>query len=168
MNLYELSENYRRFNESLEAGEIPEEAIADTLEGIAGEFNEKVDNVTSIIKARRAEAEAIKAEVAALTARMKRKINEAERLAAYIDEALKRVGVAKFESARHRITFLTSRPLEIADEAALIDYLEAQGYDALLTYKAPTVNKTEIKAAMASGESFPGCTIVERKNIQIK
>jgi hypothetical protein len=34
MKLYELSETYTKLQAAIEAGEIPEEAIADTLEAV--------------------------------------------------------------------------------------------------------------------------------------
>ena len=40
--------------------------------------------------------------------------------------------------------------------------------EVLLTYKTPTVNKTEIKKAIASGVSLDGVHIENRQNIQIK
>ena len=50
MNLYEISADYQRFQEQVESGEIPEEAIADTLEAIEGNFDDKVDSIACIIK----------------------------------------------------------------------------------------------------------------------
>ena len=59
MNLYEISVDYRRFQEQVESGEIPEEAIADTLEAIEGNFDDKVDSIACIIKSLLAEAKEI-------------------------------------------------------------------------------------------------------------
>ena len=39
MKLYEISNEYNQFLQAVEDEEIPIEAVADTLEGIKGEFN---------------------------------------------------------------------------------------------------------------------------------
>ena len=168
MSLYSIAAEYERFFSMIEAGEIPEEAIADTLDSIEGEFREKLENTISVIKNKRAEIEAIKEEVKALTERLKAKTKDAERLIGYVALVFERTGKEKYESARHKVSFRKSEALEIADEEALINFLEAKGYDALLKYEMPTVNKTEVKAAIARGESFPGAEIVKKLNIQIK
>ena len=80
MNLYEISVDYRRFQEQVESGEIPEEAIADTLEAIEGNFDDKVDSIACIIKSLLAEAKEIKSERDALDGRMKQKQKVADRL----------------------------------------------------------------------------------------
>ena len=40
MKLYELASDYRELMDKLEAGERPEELLADTLEGIRGALEE--------------------------------------------------------------------------------------------------------------------------------
>ena len=48
MKLYEIAAEYQAFLDAVEAGEIPEEAIGDTLDGIVGEFDQKADNIAAI------------------------------------------------------------------------------------------------------------------------
>ena len=48
------------------------------------------------------------------------------------------------------------------------DFLHEDIEEALLYYKTPTVNKTEIKKAIADGVKFDGVRIESRQNIQIK
>ena len=69
MKLYEISNEYNQFLQAVEDEEIPIEAVADTLEGIKGEFNEKADNIACMIKNQEAEMLAIKAEKDALNKR---------------------------------------------------------------------------------------------------
>ena len=58
MTLYEIAQDYQIFLEQIEAGEIPEEAVEDTLDSMAGEFREKADQIACVIKNLRAEAAA--------------------------------------------------------------------------------------------------------------
>ena len=55
MKLYEISDEYNQFLQAVEDEEVPIEAVADTLEGIKGEFNEKADNIACMIKNQEAE-----------------------------------------------------------------------------------------------------------------
>jgi len=41
MNLYEISSNYRALLEAIESGDIPEDAVADTLEAVGGDWTQK-------------------------------------------------------------------------------------------------------------------------------
>ena len=66
MSLYSLINDYQDFLEAVEAGEIPEEAITDTLEAIEGEIEVKIDNIASAIKNLTAEASMIRTEEKAL------------------------------------------------------------------------------------------------------
>ena len=168
MSLYAIATEYERFIMMIEDGDIPEDAIADTLESIEGELNVKIDNILSVVKNMRAEAEAIKSEVKELTERAKLKERKAKSLLDYINATLSRLGMSGFESARHKVSYRKSQALEVEDEDALIDFLAANGYDDLLKYERPSINKTELKLAIDRGESFPGAEIKKKLNIQIK
>ena len=43
MNLIDLTNDYLKVKEMAENGEIPFEAVADTLDGLEGEFDSKAD-----------------------------------------------------------------------------------------------------------------------------
>ena len=101
MKLYEISADYQRFQEQIESGEIPEEAIADTLEAIEGEFDDKVDNIACIIKSLLAEAKEIKSERDALDGRMKQKQKTADRLTKSLKDEMLFSGRTKVETPRN-------------------------------------------------------------------
>ena len=50
MTLYEINQTYQEFFDKVESGEIPEEAVSDTLESLDGEFEDKADNIACYIK----------------------------------------------------------------------------------------------------------------------
>lgn len=169
MKLYELSDIYKSFLDAMEAGEITDaEAIADTLESLDATFNDKADAVACMIKGLDAEAAAIKAEAAALTERAKAKANRAEWLRGYLSNNMLRMGLSKIETPRVKLTFRKSEAVEILDEMAFIEQLQKDGNDQYLSYKAPTINKIELKAAIKAGAEFIGAALVERQNLQVK
>ena len=167
MKLYEIAADYQRFIEAVENGDIPEEVIADTLESITAELEDKADNIACLIKNLTAEAEAIKAEEENLANRRKSKENQVKRMKEYLSEVLQKSGFSKLETARNKITFRKSESIGIEDETEFIKWAEEYN-DIFLTYKQPTINKTAIKKALADGVEVVGVSVETKQNIQIK
>lgn len=167
MKLYEIAADYAALLDAIEAGQIPEEAINDTLESVAAVLEDKVDNIACYIKNLTAFVGEIKAEEQALAARRKAKENQIERMKEYLQDTLLRLGRDKVETARNKVTFRKSQSVQIDDESAFIEWAKTSG-DEYLTYKEPTINKTAIKSAIADGIEIAGATVVTKQNIQIK
>lgn len=152
MSLYQLAKEYQALYDQID--DIPEEAFADTLEGIQGEFNEKADSLACFIKSLKAEADDIKAEAAALKEREAAKRARADRLRAYLLEQMEAIGVRKIESTRNVISVAKS-PARLVVDGDFTRWAEESGRDDLLTYKAPEPNKTAIKDAIKAGTEIP-------------
>lgn len=164
MTLYELSEQYAQLMEAIENGEIPEEAIADTLEGLTGDFDEKADNIACIIKNELAIADRIKYESDQMYDRMTAHKNRAKFLKEYLSKQMQHAGRKKIETARNCISFRPSTRTVIDDEKYLVrehpDYCEST-----IAYK---VNKTAVRDALKSGQEIKGAHLEQSLNIQIK
>lgn len=165
MRLYELTNDYRTLMEEIDAGNIPEDAIADTLEAITGSIEEKADSIACILKSIEVEIAAFKAEEDRLCARRKAKQAAHDRLKAYLSGHLLAAGIDKVETPRNKITFLKSESVEI-DEEAFTRWAMAFRDD-LLIYTAKA-NKTEVKRAIEEGTEVIGAEIRVNQNIQIK
>lgn len=166
MRLYELTNDYLALQAAIENDEIPEEALADTLEAITGSLEDKVDSIACILKGMEADMAAIKAEEDRLKARRQVKAAAYDRLKQYLSDSLQRAGMDKLETARNRITFRKSEKV-VCDEAVFLAWA-TENRDDLLTYKAPEANLTAIKAALKNGDEVFGAYICENRNIQIK
>ena len=167
MKLYELATDFLTFMEAIENEEVPEEAIADTLESITLDIEDKADNIACLLKNLEADITAIKAEETRLAERRRAKEKSYDRIKEYLAENLQRVGIDKMETVRNKITFRKSESVEIGDEIAFIEWAENKRDD-LLTYSAPKVNRIALKRVLKGGEEIPGTSIVIRQNIQIK
>lgn len=168
MTLYELMTDYKNFLSAVESGDIPEEAIVDTLEAIEGDIDEKIDNIACVLKVLQAEEKAIKEEVASLEARLKAKANAKERTKTYLSDMLLALGKTEFESPRNKITFRkTPGKVVFADEKAFIEWA-SQYADSLLNYGKPTVNRTAVKVAIEGGMEINGAEIVVGQSMQLK
>lgn len=164
--LYEISEDLERFAEALEEGEIPEEAIADTLEALQMEAVEKVDSILSLYKHYAACAKGIKEEADNLLKRQKAYVKKAEGLISYIGVCLNKMGVDKFENSRHKLTYRKSEAVELANEAAFIDWARDNLPGAVITSEKASLSV--IKDAIYEGAEIPGAKIIVRLNPQVK
>lgn len=173
----------QQFLAAVDAGEIPEEAFADTLEGLEGLLADKLDDCACAYKGLIAEAKEIKAEEAALAARRKVKENEAARLASYIDHCLRDsagegVKPEKFETARNVLSYRTSEAVDVPDVESVVKWIHSHDgvevggvtvkQNELLNFKLPDLSKTALKAALKAGLVIPGATVKRSFNLQIK
>lgn len=168
MKLYELAFAFAELNAAIENGEIPEEAISDTLESIELPFEEKADNIACLIKQLTANAEAIKAEEDRLKARRTAYLKRAERLTEYLKMCLANAGRNKLETARNVISFRKTPPKVVFEnEAAFIEWAQVHA-GGLLNYGKPTVDRTAVKVALENGAEIEGVRIESSQNIQIR
>lgn len=165
MKLYEIANDYMALMNAIDNDEIPEEALADTLEAITGEIEVKADNIACMLKELEAEIGAIKAEETKLAERRKSKERACDRLKQYLSDTLIRVGIDKVETARNKITFHKSESVEIGE--SFIAWAR-ENRDDLLTFAEPKANKTEIKKALKEGAEIVGAEIVSKMNMQLR
>lgn len=165
MTLYEIKEIYLYFLKQVEAGEVPEDAINDTLESIEGDFEDKADNIACFIKSLNYEAKAIKEEIDALFERMKAKQANADKLTDYLFMCMKSLNKTKLETARNLLQVKINPPaVEVTEE--FIEW--AKNYrDDLLTYKEPAPDKKKIKEALKA-EEIPFCQLTQKERLEIK
>lgn len=167
MKLYELTNDYLALMQAIDNDEIPEEAIADTLEAITAGIEEKADSIACLLKNLDADIIAIKAEEDRLAERRKAKEKSHERIKQYLADTLLQAGLTSIETARNRITFRKSEKVELSDAAAFVEWAQSSRDD-LLTYSVPKANLTAIKKALKEGAEIVGAELRVNQNIQIK
>ena len=159
MTLYEIANEYQRFLYEVERGNIPEEAIADTLESIEGELTVKVDNIACLIKNTNAEIKALADEERALRERRQTKVNMVDRLKKYLVNALNDADIKKVEGTRAVVSLRNSKSVEIDEGAELADeYLRIK----------TEPKRTAIKNALQSGIKIEGAKLVTKVGAVIK
>ena len=155
--LYELTGQYAELLSAIESGDIPEEAISDTLEALGGELDEKIDSVACIIKQLDSEAIAIKAEKAKLADRQSVKEHQRDRLKDYIRQAMQLAGKKKVETSRNCVSVGKAQPKAVITN---LDALKSRNdiwkpYD----YRETNVDKTSLKTLLQAGEQIPGASL---------
>lgn len=153
MNLYQIDEAILGCVDA-ETGELFD---VDRFEELELERTEKVEGICLWIKNLKAEIEALNAEKVAFAEREKRAKNKAESLKRYISSYL---NGTKFETAKVKVSFRKSEPLEISETAVIPEEF--------LKQKEPDIDKDGLKKAIKEGRTFEGISIVEKLNIQIK
>lgn len=151
--LYEIANEYAELANS----EMDAEMIADTLEGIQGEFEDKAEQLLAIIKNEQAMEVMLKAEAKSLTERAKASANKVANLKAYLAESMQTMDKKKINAGLHSLTVRKGvQSVSIIDiEKIPTDYVEYE------TVMKP--DKNLIKEKMKLGEKIDGVELVTGK-----
>lgn len=145
----------------LETGEIVD---PEQLEALQMERTQKLENVALWIKNLESDEVALYAQKKAFEEREKAVKKKIESLKNYL---VKATGGEKFTTTMCAVSFRKSERVMIEDEAAFVEWARMNNDD-LLTYKAPTIDKTAVKAAIKNGMQFDGVRLENCINPQIK
>jgi len=149
MKLYEITDQYRGLMEMSE--ELPPEALADTLEGITTEFEEKAISVGYVIKNLTSQSGAIDAEIKRLQDMKKARENRVKSLKDYLLSNM----IALDKKKIFCDVFSLSRRKGVP--SVYIDNQDAIPEEFLKV--SVSADKTAIKKAIASGSEVKGAHI---------
>lgn len=152
--LYEIADKIRAVLELGESGEVPDYAIADTLEALGGEFDDKLDAVLAYRQGLMHDATAYDAEIERLTARKKALNSKAEKLKEYAINMMQAVNKVKHKGL---FSVTIGKPSKVVS----IEDLNAIPAEYIVTKIEP--NKTAIKRAIEAGETIAGAMIIDGK-----
>lgn len=159
MTLYEMTEAAKQLYEMLAAGDIPEEAVADTLESFGVE--DKVEDYCHIIYQLLADADMYATEIKRLEAKKKAAEKGAERMKGALSAYMQASNTKKLSAGTFTLSFRKSESVLIKDENAIpTEYIK--------TKTTTSVDKTAIKNAIKSGQTVAGAEIQTNQNLQIK
>ena len=164
MKLYELTAQYKEAEAALEASGFDAETIADTLEGMSGDFEDKAVAIAQMIQNQRADAAKIKEAIAGMSARAKRLEVSAEWLSSYLLANMLAIGERKISSPYFVVSAKKNPPSVIVDDEESIP-------TQYLTYPEtpkPIPNKVAIKSAIATGEVVKGVHLEQSMKLDIR
>lgn len=144
-------------------------AWSDTLEGLDGEFDIKIENLAVYIKSLIAEAQAIKNEESALKRRRTSIEKSVDWLKFYVLNNMNALGKTKIDMPR-AVVDIRQNPLSVvfANEYNFINWAQENNRGDLLRYKQPEINKTAVKNELKGGAKLPGATTVRNLSVVIK
>ena len=160
LSLYDLTSEYRLICEALEenGGEITPEIEA-MLAINAENFVTKAENYCEIIAKYLQMAENAKQRVEVFQRIEKVAKNTATRMKERLAQAMEEYDLPKVEVGLHKLSFRTSKAVEITDEAKIPNcYIKV----------ATSVDKTKLRADLMAGVIVEGAELKENKSLQIR
>ena len=161
--LYELAAEYREAAHRLADTDLDEQTIADTLDGMAGEIEQKAVAVAMVIRNIKAEEDAIQQAVAGMVERQKAKAKTVERLKDYLKNNLESCGLKKVESTYFVVSVRANPASVVIDDESAIPTMF------LVHPPAPASrpDKTAIKEAIKAGANVQGAHVTSSTRIEI-
>lgn len=104
MYLYELAEDILQLQEMLESDEFDADAVRDTLEGVTGEFDDKLENCCKIIKNFEGDITALSSEIDRLSKKKKTLENRITSIKKYMFDMMKLTGKEKVKGSLFNIS----------------------------------------------------------------
>lgn len=163
-SLYHLTEQFRGLMALADSEtDIPEQALADTLEGLQGELQAKAQNVAKFVLNQEAMAEAIENAAEQMQARAKRLRGRTSYLKQYLLQSMQATGISKIESPDLVLSVkLNPESVVVYDEKAVPVGLMVQP-----PAPPPRPDKAAIKDRLKAGEEVPGCRLERGQRLTI-
>jgi hypothetical protein len=162
--LYELTDAYAQIQALAEEPETPDGVWDQALADLGGAIEDKVESIAKIIRMLEADADAIQAEIARLTALAHSRRNRASSLKDYLKANLEAAGINKIKLQLFSVAIQPSPPsCRAIDEAAV-----PQQFKHLI----PEIWKVDARAILnyhqETGEEVPGVEITRGTHLRIR
>jgi hypothetical protein len=158
VTLFEMTEYAKLLYDMLQADEVNEETVKDTIEAMG--VQDKLEDYCKVIRQFEADAEMLKAEKGRIEAKQKKAENAVARLKNAILLYMKTTSTDKQKCGLFEIKKGQSKAVNITDENLIpAEYKDAQ---------PDKINKAEIRKALLNGEQVTGAEIQINENISIK
>lgn len=159
--LYELTSEYLQLLEMAEDPDVDLQTIADTMEAIGGEIEDKADGYARVMKQIEANAAGIKAEIDRLTARKTSMENNVKRMKETLQAAMEATGKKKFKTA------LFSFGIQKNPASLKIDDPDAVPENFLIP-QPPKVDSAAIKDALKAGAMYNFAHLEQGESLRIR
>jgi SpoVK/Ycf46/Vps4 family AAA+-type ATPase len=163
MPLYALTSSYRRaLDDLLGAEDLPAEAIADTIQAMEGEWQQKAEAVTAYCLNLEAEAEAVKKAEQAMRERRDRLERKADWLKSYLMRQMIEMGRNEVKTDQFVARIKKNPPsVAVVDEAAIPEPYWEETF-------VRRLNKAELLKHLKAGEEVSGVRLIKNQRIDIR
>lgn len=162
-SLYEITGQYRSMIDALSAMEADDPAIADTIEGMDGVFDDKAVSVIAYARNLEATAEAIKQAESDMEERRKKIEAKAERLRDYVRISMELIGKQEINSPLFDLRIKKNPAKVVIDDESSLD---------AKFWRVPepkqVVDKKLIAAALNDGDTVIGAHIEHGTRLEVK
>jgi len=157
MTLYELTAEYQQILELAEDPDIPEEVLADSLETLSLDIEDKADGYAKVIAQLNADASVLKAEIDRLTARKRTIERNVDRMKDSLKTAMILTGKTKFKTELFSFNVQKNPVAVVIDE----QYIENIPEEYLIP-QDPKVDKQKLKDDLKAGRDLEGIAHLEQ------
>ena len=152
--LYELTNEFKELLFLAETEDLDEQTLADTLESLGCELEDKADGYAKVIRELEGQASTLKSEIDRLSNRKRLIENNIKRMKSSLQEAMKVSGKPKFKTSLFSFNIVKNggkQPLDIYDKVP-------EEYSVVKLEP----DKDKIRQALESGEELPFAILQER------
>ena len=163
MKLYEITEQHKDLLKLADESEDMAQAVADTMESIEGEFDDKAISLMYVVNDMSDNVTILDNEIKRLTERKKTIVNRQDSMREYLRFNMEESGITKIDCPLFTITLAKGRDIvQIQDEDKIpTDYLSIK--------TSVTPIKADIAKVLKSGVEVPGAILVKSKtSLRIK
>lgn len=162
MNLYQITTQFQHDAAKLADLDLDDATLADTLESLSGDFEEKATNTIMVSRNLGATSQAIKDAAAAMLDRAKAIDNRVDTLKKRVFEAMQATGITRIECPWFVLSIANNPPsVDVFDSLQIPqDYMRE-----IPATSAP--DKALIKKALNDGYDVPGARIVQNTRLKI-
>lgn len=169
MRLYDIASDYKRLQDMLDSAETPEEmrqTLQDTLESVAGDFEDKAANIAALIADIRATISGCEDEIARLTEKKARLSSQVDSLKKYLFSEMQFTGQRKVQAGTWQISIAKNggkAPLILA-EGIRVEDLPAE-----FVRVEKSLDTQAVRQALEKGETLDFAQFGERgESLRIK
>ena len=161
MTIYELTQEYMELLAMAEDEHTDSKTIADTMEAIQGEIEEKADGYAKIMLELNAEAEGIGKEIDRLTNKKRSLENNVKYMKQRLQIAMEATGLKKFKTSLFSFGIQKNPPGLVIDDYDKIpeEYMVPQ---------PPKVDNARIKEELKSGVEFGWAHLSQSESLRIR
>lgn len=162
MKLYEITEQYRELL-ALADDQDMAQAVSDTLEAVADDFNKKAEMVSNVVLNFQSDIASIDSEIKRLQQRKTQIKNKEDSLKEYLRMNMERTGISKISCPLFSITCAKGR------EVAVVDQTDELPDDYVSVKTSIEPDKKKITDDLKAGVDIPGARLERTKSsIRIK
>ena len=163
-NLYNLSAEVAALKEKLEASDLDEQTIADTLEAESFDFENKVRALAYVIREFQAKEEALTCAIDEMVYRKQVMKNRVFNLKAYLLDCMQLAGVRKVEGVEFDV-FIRKNPKSVDVQKSV---LVPESFWKTPEPSPAILDKRAILEKLKAGEYVPGCRLVQTERVEIR
>lgn len=164
LSLYQIAGEFRDAADKLAELDLDPQTMADTLESLGGDMEEKSKNTAFVVRNLEATADQIDAAVTEMSKRAATIRKNAERVRQYLLDNMIFAGVKKLETPYFVLTVRENPPRVIVDDEKQIP----GEYFADPVIPPPKLDKKLVAQAIKDGHSVPGAHVERGMSLQIK